>query len=120
MSGGKSGGIVKGIMVVVAGIGLFIAKGGDNLFRAGSKAVRHADDIGNVGRHLDDVPISGLRHGDEFGAAADSARRAIAGDASLINKGNDSGSLTGDITEGSVDAAEIAVETLGSDDDSDE
>jgi len=34
----------------------------------------------------------------------------------LINKGNDSGGLTGDIAEGSVDAAEIAVETLGSDD----
>jgi|GEM_PF-2991756 hypothetical protein len=118
---GKSGGIVKGAMIVVAGIGFFIAKGGDNLFRAGSKAVRHADEIGNVGRHLDDVPISsGLRHGDEFGAAADSARRANAGDASLINKGNDSGSLTGDIAEGSVDAAEIAVETISSDDDSDQ
>lgn len=117
---GKSGGIVKGIMVVVAGIGLFIAKGGDNLFRAGSKAVRHADDIGNVGRHLDDVPVSALRHGDELGSAAGSARRANAGDPSLIGKSDETGSLTGDIAEGSIDAAEIAVETLGSDDDSDE
>lgn len=119
MSEGKSGGLAKGAMIGVAALGMFFAKFGDNIFRAGRGAARQADNISGVGRHLDDVPVSSaLRGSDEFGAAADSARRSGA-DATIVKQGDEGGSLAGDAAEVGLDAAGVAAD-VALDDDSDE
>jgi hypothetical protein len=102
VSEGSSGGFVKGVMVVVAGVGLFFAKAGDSLFKFGA---RHADDAATATRHLDDIPTPGA------------LSRAAENSSGIVRQGEDAASGATDILiDAGTTAAEIAIESTSSDD----